>query len=159
MLDSSNLSARTSKHQAGSYLAELWPRTLHLRDETRKFWSPPDVNSSFLFFLTGHKDDKHIKRIIENNFNQQLIMKLDVDSIYMWSVSQLRDVRFWSDWCSTVLLLFLHGLYCDTALATPFTSQILRRRRRREEGSMRRLKQQLISVPAGKRFLRFPFEI
>lgn len=66
------------------------------------------------------------------------------------------DVRFWSDWCFTVLLLFLHGLYCDTALATPFTSQILRRRK---EGSMRRLKRQLISVPAGKSFLRFPFEI
>lgn len=107
MLESSNLSARTSKHQAGSYPAELWPRTLHLRDETQKFWSPPDVNSSF--FLTGHKDDKHIKRIILNNFNQQLIMKLDVDSMLEVSVP--------ADGCGVLVRLVF---YC-TAVVSPWT--------------------------------------
>lgn len=64
------------------------------------------------------------------------------------------DVWFWSDWCSSVLLLFIYGLYCDTALGTPLTPQILRRRK---EGSMRQLKEQLLSVPVGS-FLRFPLE-
>ena len=34
------------------------------------------------------------------------------------SVPSKLDVRFWAGQCNSVLLSFLYGLYCDTALGT-----------------------------------------
>lgn len=44
--------------------------------------------------------------------------KWKIENPDAFSVPPELDVRFWADQCNSVLLLFLYGLYCDTALGT-----------------------------------------
>lgn len=77
--EGSDVSARTSKHQAGSVLAGLWSRTVHLRVEPLNFCSPPDVNNSFLIGNTNGKTAEgweYWPNIIFASFIQKLLIKM-----------------------------------------------------------------------------------
>lgn len=77
----------------------------HLRRKTAKISTNFAWQQQTVLERVNHKN----RRLKKNK------EKRNPDAI---SVPPELDVRFWAGQCNSVLLLFLYGLYCDTALGT-----------------------------------------
>lgn len=86
-------------------------------------YSDVDIMISFFLFLclTNKMSLNFTKQKIKICVIQTNIWGPKKNNLDCFSVTADPDGRFWADQCNSVLLLFLYGLYCDTALG-PHTS-------------------------------------